>query len=226
MAAMLLPNSQSEYDRFSFSYGIKKKYRIIPNGIDRTLFGLTFTETMRDDHLILCVARIEGRKNQLNLIRALVNTSYRLVLIGARGTNQADYFEQCKQAAGPNIQFIDFLEQELLLEYYRKAKVHVLPSWFETTGLSSLEAAAMGCNIVITRKGDAYEYFKDEAYYCDPASPDSIFQVVDHAASNAVPPGLSERVREQYNWETAAKKTLEAYTEILQNPGQAGPVSG
>jgi glycosyltransferase involved in cell wall biosynthesis len=217
MARLLLPNSKSEYVRLAHSYGIQKKYRIIPNGIDKTLFAPAVAEISRDDRLILCVARIEGRKNQLNLIRAIVNTPYRLILIGAMATNQTDYYEQCTRAAGANIEFIDFLEQESLLEYYRKAKVHVLPSWFETTGLSSLEAAAMGCNIVITRKGDAYEYFKDDAYYCDPESTDSIFQAVDQAARNDIPQTLSSRIIEQFNWNIAAEKTREAYLEILQN---------
>ena len=215
-AGMLLPNSQNEYDRLSLSYGIHNRYRVIPNGIDKALFIPENTRALRDERMILCVARIEGRKNQLNLIRALADTSYRLVLIGAKSTNQMDYYHQCKDAAAPNIQFVDSMEQESLLDYYRKAKVHVLPSWFETTGLSSLEAAAMGCNIVITRKGDAFEYFGDYAYYCDPESPDSIFQAIDKAASDAVPAGLSDLVREQYTWEAAAKKTLAAYTEILQ----------
>ncbi len=72
-----------------------------------------------------------------------------------------------------------------------------MPSWFETTGLSSLEAAAMGCNIVITRKGDAYEYFGDYAYYCDPESPDSIFKAIEKAASNSILPGFPNWCREQ-----------------------------
>jgi glycosyltransferase involved in cell wall biosynthesis len=214
---MLLPNSKSEYDRLSHAYNIQQEYRIIPNGIDKMLFTPGTTEIPRDERLILCVARIEGRKNQLNLIRAMVDTPYRLVLIGAVSTNQVDYYEQCKQAAGPNIEFIDFLEQKLLLDYYRKAKVHVLPSWFETTGLSSLEAAAMGCNIVITRKGDAYEYFENDAYYCDPESPDSIFQAVEQAAGNSITNGLSSKVLKQFTWQIAAKKTMEAYVELLDN---------
>jgi glycosyltransferase involved in cell wall biosynthesis len=217
MAAVLLPNSKNEYERLFYSYGIQKKYRIIPNGIDSSLFKPRNTGVQRDDRLVLCVARIEGRKNQLNLIRAIAHTAYRLILIGAMSTNQMDYYEQCKSAAAPNIEFIDFLEQESLLDYYRKAKVHVLPSWFETTGLSSLEAAAMGCNIVITRKGDAHEYFKDDAYYCDPESPDSIFQAVDQAARDSIKGSLSSRVIEQFNWAIAAKKTREAYLEILQS---------
>ncbi|HEY2649776.1 MAG TPA: glycosyltransferase family 4 protein [Puia sp.] len=216
MTQMLLPNSKSEYERLSLTYNIQKKYRVIPNGIDKILFTPRTNETPREEQLILCVARIEGRKNQLNLIRAIVNTPYRLILIGAVATNQIDYYEQCKKEAGPNIEFIDFLEQELLLDYYRKAKVHVLPSWFETTGLSSLEAAAMGCNIVITRKGDAFEYFENDAYYCDPESPDSIFQAVDQAARNKTPEGLSKKILNQFTWEIAAKKTMEAYFEIFE----------
>ena len=217
MSQMLLPNSKSEYNRLSRAYNIQTNYRVIPNGIDKNLFTPGTIEIKRDERLILCVARIEGRKNQLNLIRAIVDTPYRLVLIGAVATNQVDYFEQCKRAAGPNIEFIDFLDQKLLLDYYRKAKVHVLPSWFETTGLSSLEAAAMGCNIVITRKGDAYEYFENDAYYCDPESPDSIFQAVEQAARNGIPEGLSSKMLNQFTWEIAAKKTMDAYGELLGN---------
>ena len=216
MAQMLLPNSKSEYERLRHSYGIQQKYSIVPNGIDNNLFIPRNTSILRDDRLILCVARIEGRKNQLNLIRAIVNTPYRLILIGAMATNQKDYYQQCKRAAGPNVEFIDFLEQESLLNYYQKARVHVLPSWFETTGLSSLEAAAMGCNIVITRNGDAQEYFEDYAYYCNPKSPDSIFKAIEKASSNSIQPGLSELVREKYTWEVAARKTLDAYVEILE----------
>ena len=217
LAGMLLPNSKNEYERLFNFCSIHAKYKIIPNGIDTKLFTPVKSQIVRDDRLILCVARIEGIKNQLNLIRAIANTKYRLVLVGAVSTNQMNYYNQCKQAAGPNVEFVDFIEQDLLLDYYRKAKVHVLPSWFETTGLSSLEAAAMGCNIVITRKGDAYEYFENDAYYCDPESPESIFQAIDQAASHKITEGLSSKVLNQFTWEIAAKKTMEAYLEILGN---------
>ena len=213
---LLLPNSNSEYHRLEKAYGITQKYIAIPNGINTNLF-IPSEKTQRDEHLILCVARIEGRKNQLNLIKALANTKFNLVLIGSSAINQKKYYQECLKFGGPNIRFVDFMEQKDLLDYYQKAKVHVLPSWFETTGLSSLEAAAMGCNIVITRKGDAEEYFGDYAYYCEPDSPESIYVAIENAAKNAVPPGLRELVIHNYNWEMAAQKTLDGYHQALLN---------
>jgi glycosyltransferase involved in cell wall biosynthesis len=64
--------------------------------------------------------------------------------------------------------------------------VHVLASWFETTGLVSLEAAMMDCNVVVTKKGDTVEYFSDMAYYCEPDDINSIRNAIEKAYNNPV----------------------------------------
>jgi glycosyltransferase involved in cell wall biosynthesis len=143
-AALLLPNSQSEYQRLVTCYGIEKAFKVIPNAIDPNLFNLTSSSSVKDSKLVLCVGRIEGRKNQLNLIQALNNTEFKLFIIGSFASNQPAYEKYCRSAAASNIKFINNIAQQQLVSYYKEAKVHVLPSWFETTGLSSLEAAAMG----------------------------------------------------------------------------------
>ena len=215
-AKTLLPNSENEYKRLANRYEINQKYKIIPNGIDENLFSNNEdVATLRENDLIICVARIEPLKNQLNLIKALNNTNYRLLIIGKPSTNQIKYYSKCRQQASSNIFFIDHIAQQDLIGYYRQAKVHVLPSWFETTGLSSLEAAAMGCNIVITDKGDTTEYFKDYAYYCQPQSPESILNAVKMASCDKVNKELELLVRNNYTWKIAGKKTFEAYKEIL-----------
>jgi glycosyltransferase involved in cell wall biosynthesis len=217
-ASLLLPNSNSEYSRLVQRYKTEQSYRVIPNGIDSSLFNFAGNgEEKKDDNLVICVARIEPLKNQLNVIRALNNTKFKLLIIGAASTNQKRYYEMCKKEATSNVIFINHLPQHELLQYYRKAKVHVLASWFETTGLSSLESAAMGCNIVITDKGDTKEYFGNYAYYCDPESIDSIFTAVTRASETAVDKGLQEMIAENFTWEIAAKKTQLAYREILSN---------
>jgi glycosyltransferase involved in cell wall biosynthesis len=215
-ASLLLPNSDSEYQRLAKRYGIEKAYRVIPNAVDEKLFSHKGLSSVKQTNLILCVGRIEGRKNQLNTIRALNNTEFSVIIIGAFASNQPKYKEACLNAAASNIEFINNIPQEQLLYYYSNAAVHVLPSWFETTGLSSLEAAIMGCNIVITDKGDTREYFEDMAFYCDPGSQESIRSAVIKAASNSFNESLRAKILREYIWPVTAAKTLDAYKLVLQ----------
>jgi glycosyltransferase involved in cell wall biosynthesis len=214
-AAMLLPNSFSEYHRLQRRFGVNCRYRVIPNAIDPDLFGLTGPDTGRERGLVLCAARVEGIKNQLNLIRAVNGSGLRLILIGAPAVNQRNYYEKCREAAGPAVSFMDAVPHEELAAYYRRAQVHALPSWFETTGLSSLEAAAMGCSIVISDKGDAKEYFGDKAVYCDPGSPASIRKALETAIREGPSPALREKILAQYSWQHTADATQQAYRTIL-----------
>lgn len=215
-AAMLLPNSHSEYRRLEKAYGVSQRYKAIINSFDPSLFKLQ-EGIVRDPHLVISVGRIEGRKNQINLIKALNNTKYRLIIIGSPGANTVNYDEACKAAAASNVSFVRNIPQRELLGYYQQAAVHVLPSWFETTGLSSVEAVAMGCNIVVTDKGDTEEYFENYAWYCDPASPESIYDAVDKAASAPFQQALQHKIVTQCTWENSARQTLEAYHQVLQS---------
>ncbi|HET7119107.1 MAG TPA: glycosyltransferase, partial [Hanamia sp.] len=134
---------------------------------------------------------------------------------GNYAVNQADYYVQCKKIAAKNIHFIDHLPHEKLIKYYQKAKVHILPSWFETCGLSTLEAAAMRCNVVITNRGYASEYCNGYAFYCDPSSPSSILAATDKASKAEYPKIFQQKIFANYTWRNAACKTLEAYQKIL-----------
>lgn len=213
-AAMVLPNSISEYERLSRIYQVKKEYAVVPNGVDETMF-YPGDEAQRNPRLVLCAARIEGIKNQLNLIRALNGTHFTVLMAGAPALNQKEYYQQCRKEAANNIFFNDHLPQDQLLNLYRQARVHVLPSWFETCGLSSLEAAAMGCNLVITDKGYTRDYFQNDAVYCHPEDPSSIHDAVVQAASQPTNKNLQDRILTQYTWRNAARLTASAYQKIL-----------
>lgn len=212
-AAIVLPNSESESRRVQQTYSgnnNKGNYMVVPNGINPGLFNCN-PVTKKDDLLVLCVARIEGIKNQVNLIKALNNTKFKLLIIGAHAPNQVSYYYECRNLAADNIGFIDHMPQNELVEYYERARVHILPSWFETTGLSSVEAAVMGCNIVITDKGDTREYFENEAFYCDPADPKSILNAVEKASKAPLNENLRQKILKNYTWKQAALQTLKAY---------------
>jgi glycosyltransferase involved in cell wall biosynthesis len=85
----------------------------------------------------------------------------------------------------------------------------------ETTGLSSLEAGAMGCNVVITDRGDTREYFGDRAFYCEPDSVDSIRDAIRSAYNAPACTGLTNHISKNLVWEKAVEKTLEGYRLAL-----------
>ena len=116
-----------------------------------------------------------------------------------------------------NVVFLGAIPHEELKELYRVAKVHALVSWMETPGLSSLEAAAMGCNIVVTKKGDTEEYFEDFAFYCEPDDVSTIKEAIDKAYSSPFKEELRNKILMNYTWEKAAESTLRGYYKALGN---------
>jgi glycosyltransferase involved in cell wall biosynthesis len=217
---VFLPNSQSEMNRVISDFTLlNPTYEVIPNAVDKKLFSETAVVIPSDiekyKDAILCVSRIEGRKCQLDIVRALKDTNYKILFIGKPGKNHQSYYEQVKNESNDNVFFISHITQEELLKYYQICKVHLLVSWMETPGLSSLEAAAMGKNIVITPNGDTRDYFEDLAFYCVPGDLDSIKDAVEKAFNVAVDPRLKERILNEYIWEKTAECTLKGYQKAL-----------
>ncbi|MBA3828780.1 MAG: glycosyltransferase family 4 protein [Taibaiella sp.] len=215
-SACLLPNSESEIKRFRNNYDLTPPYVVVPNGIDPDI-DIPVSYDRGNRTTVVCMARYEPIKNQLRLIQALNDTSYQLQLYGKPAANHYKYYEQCKITAASNVTVGGFLESDDLYAAYQHARVHVLPSYFETTGLSSLEAAVMGCNVVVTDKGDVRDYFGDNAWYCDPDDPASIKAAVDAAWQAPCNKEFQNYILQHYTWEKAAKKTLEAYSKVLPN---------
>lgn len=215
-AACFLPNSNSEMKRFGRAYNLNCNFHVVPNGIDSSMMGKAILPNSEYDGAVICIARFEPLKNQLSLIRALNGTSYKVFLHGKPAPNHAAYYKECIDAAGDNIQIRDWLEGDELYSVYAAAKVHVLPTYFETTGLVSLEAAFMGCNVVVTKRGDQEEYFKEDAWYCNPEDVASIKAALDAAYAAPYNPAFRERILKNYTWKRAAEETLKAYKKVLK----------
>lgn len=219
---VFLPNSVSEMNRVASEFKLKNyKFNAVPNSIDKNIFNDSkITETNKFEkyrNSIVCAARIEGRKSTLNLIKAVKQTNHTLVLVGNASKNQTSYVNQVKAELSDKIIFLGAISHDDLKELLEVAKVHALISWMETPGLSSLEAAAMGCNIVVTKKGDTEEYFEDYAFYCEPDNIDSITNAIEQAFNSEVNPKLKEKILNNYTWEKAAEITLEGYKKALNS---------
>lgn len=218
--SVFLPNSESEMKRVAKEFRLKKfDYVAVPNAVDKEIFNDSSTQSDNEysefQDCILCAARIEGRKSTLNLVKAMKGLPYKLVLVGKESPNQKEYVKKVHEEAGENVHYLGMLPHEELKKLYKRAKVHALISWMETPGLSSLEAAAMGCNVVITKKGDTYDYFEDMAFYCEPDDVESIQNAIKAAFTAEVNPALKQKVLNKYIWEETAEETLKGYKKAL-----------
>ncbi len=215
-ADLLLPNSTTEAALLTKDFSVPNE-RIVPvvNGFDATMATQSIPGLFKKAHglgdFILCAGRIEYRKNQLALIEALMDDPYPLVFIGR--SFDAGYTALCKTlgARRGKTFFIDHMDQPQLFNAYRDARVHALVSWYETPGLSSLEAGSVGTNLVVTHRGCTEEYFGSDAVYCQPNDLTSIRDAVRQAWDKPKSEALSKRIAATYTWDETGRQTLAAY---------------
>ena len=180
--------------------------------------GKLFRETFGLKDFVLCVGRLEQRKNQLSLLKALEDSDLELVFAGGGFSYGKAYAETCRnfRRTGKTV-FLDRISSELLTSCYEAAAVHVLPSWYELPGLASIEAASLGTPCVVTDYGTIRDYLGDFALYCIPGDTKSIRLAVERALklekNNSPRPDLSK-----FTWTNSAKKMIEIYQRALALP--------
>ncbi len=219
LADIVLPNSRIEAALLSVRFRVNpKKFFVVPNGVDKRFLEAKpdlFVEKYGVKDFILYVGKIEERKNVLALLKVCKEIELPTIIIGDGHPFKIDYFMKCRKIieSSRSIQFISSLshDSEELRSAYGAAKVFVLPSLYETPGLSALEAGLAGCNLVITRGGSTTEYFKNHALYIDPASKEDIKKKILEAYERPKNNVLKEHILNNYTWEKTAKRTLDAY---------------
>ena len=223
IADVLIPNSESESNQIERFFLVpKKKIVVIPNAVD-SIFARakpnSFIEKFGFQDFVLCVGRIEPRKNQLGMVRALSGTKVQFVIIGDPVKTYPEYYQACRKAAGNNIHFLGGIphDSEMLGSAYAACNTFLLASWLETPGLAALEAGLSGAKIIVTREGAAQEYFRDFVSYVDPNDSSDILRKTLTAVERPKDTLLQDHIRQNFLWEHTVKKTLEIYRKLLHN---------
>lgn len=223
----VLPNSRWESDFLSTIVGSKAMTTyVIPNGVDGNLretgeSAAWFREQWGVTHerFVLSVARFDHRKNNLGLIKGLLEAGVPAVLIGQPAPLHQSYYRECLREAARSgkIQIIsEALSHRSLAGAYKAAWVHALPSWLETPGLVSLEAALCGANLVLGESPPVREYFGDKGWYCNPGDVSTIAVALRGAIDaerNAL--DLQQHVESSFTWQQIARLQLDVYERVL-----------
>jgi len=224
----LLPNSWLELQAVrSDLHWDGDCFEVAHYGVDPRLFLDADPEPFREcfglrTPFVLQAGRIEPAKNQAMLCWALKDTNLPIVLIG-KSDHWPSYRELCSKISGNRLLVIDHLSQEQLASAYAAAAVHALPSWMETCGLVSLEAALSGTPLVGSTFGHELEYLEGDAWYADPANPDSIQRAVlaaiEAGRNSRQTQHMKRKVLERFNWEQTVDATERLYRRVLERRG-------
>jgi glycosyltransferase involved in cell wall biosynthesis len=219
-----LPNSFLEAAAMQRSLSLVEfPFSVVPYAAEPSVFLDADPQPFIDKYglkdFILQVGRVEPSKNQILTARALAGTDIPVVFIGA--TNNARYLEFCTNYGPKNLRIIPHLPHAELCAAYAAARVHVLPSWVETCGLVTMEAALADCNTVVSTVGYEVEYYRDLSYYCDPADIRSIRDATMLAFERYNEDEyrrcrLKQLILAEYTWPRAAQRTMKAYEHVLR----------
>lgn len=177
--------------------------------------GTLFEEEFNIKDFVLCVGRLEARKNQLMLLKALEDEDVPLVFVDGGFTYSDEYRQLCMnfKRKGKTI-FTGRLSDHFLVSAYKAARVHCLPSWYELPGLVTLEAARYGCQVIASSWGAISDYMKDSCTYCQPDDYNNINNaVMDAYRCNKT--NDSKIQAEKYTWEETAKNTSYIYKKVI-----------
>lgn len=228
-AAVLIAMSAGEANLLANDFEIdRERICIATDGINPIFANATadaFVKQYGMRDFVLCAARIEIRKNQWALVRALRDEDVTLVFAGE--TLAPPYRELCERAAQggrARVIFLPSLDAEMLASAYAAARVHALASWYDCAPFTPLEAAVAHCSIAMSTESGARDYFKDEAHYFDPADLDVIRRAVRAALDTPSSPAVRERLLRDCTWARCAEQTREAYARAqeLNNPQDDG----
>ena len=158
--------TQREKERLiNFYSASPTKIGVVPCGVDLELFCPMNQSTARrqlgfnpDDTLVLFVGRFDSMKGLDRLLEAMRYLKHRrhlrLIIVGGDGihTPEGQTLLRLARSFGveDSIAFIGRIEQKDLPLYYNAADVMVMPSYYESFGLVSIEALACGIPMALT----------------------------------------------------------------------------
>lgn len=154
----------------------------------------------------------DARKNVKRLIDASIKYGFNLKLGGKLRNKKEEELLKSWIGDNPNIEYVGYLTEEEKIILYKKAQVFALPSLNEGVGIVGLEAAAYGCDIVLTHLGGPQYYYNGKAYLVNPYDVDSIGNaIVSVLHGSTKQPDLSNYIAENYNIIHVSKLLEKAY---------------
>lgn len=210
-AALVLPVSEA-LRRGIEAHGIRARFRVVPNVVDTSLFrpgdgpreGLLavglFYEAKGFDVLLAALARLPDKH---------------LRLVGDGPLRGALEAEAARLGVADRVELHGLGPKGEVAELMRRARLVVVPSRFETSGVVAIEALASGTPVVASAVGALPELLADGGgVLARPGDPGDLAARIEEALATEVA-DVSERVRERHSPERVGAELAAVYRSVL-----------
>ncbi|MDH5506008.1 MAG: glycosyltransferase family 4 protein [Anaerolineae bacterium] len=233
-AAVTSP-SQVQADEVANDLGWEKgRIAVIPNPVAPVLLeaGREYIEEKNMDGtpIVLYTGRIAHVKGILTLLQSVTmvsesNPGVRFVIAGQQHASIDN--GSLNQALDTNntrahVTLLGHVPWDELVLWYRQATVFVMPSYYDTFGISCLEAMAFGLPVVASRAGGLPEVVEDgvTGILVPPKDPNALGTAIDHLLQN---PELRRkmgeagrnRVLRKFTADRVAEESMQIYKRVL-----------
>jgi D-inositol-3-phosphate glycosyltransferase len=201
------------------------KISVVPCGVNLEMFkpmgraAARRSLAMTDDKILLFVGRIDPLKGLDKLLESLSFIKYpgriKLVVIGGDedsrdAINRSQLIAEQLGVAG-NVSFLGTVKHHELPSYYNAADICVVPSYYESFGLVTLESLACGTPVVATDVGEMHHIIRPgvTGYIVDDNEPVKIAESIDRSLASIDGNDMSETVIrasvKEYAWSNIAE---------------------
>ena len=201
--------------------------RVVYNGIDVDLFKRVDGIAKEPNRLILVNSGEQSIKGVSYLLEALHllrdGIDVQLTVVGSLAPDGQCVKLIKEYGLGDMVAFTGRVTMEELVKHYLASEICVVPSLYEGFGFPAAEAMSCQLPVVTTSGGALPEVVGqdgDTGIMVPPADPDALAMAVkrllgDESLRRKMGEAGRKRVESNFTWEQAAKKTLEAYEEVL-----------
>jgi glycogen(starch) synthase len=209
----------------------RERIRIVGNGIDdsETARAAVRRKPQNDAPVVLYSGRFVDRKGIRELFQAIPRVlscvpNVRFVLAGGYGTAEQIeeiWLDDSLRQYSSQIHFTGWLTPDKVSEWYQRADILVMPSWYEPFGMVILEGMLHGLPIAATAVGgpvDILEHDKNALLFAPKdvdALADAILQLVSRPAlRHRVGQEAATEVRRHWLWPNIVKRMQAVYREV------------
>jgi glycosyltransferase involved in cell wall biosynthesis len=206
----------------------KKLSNVIPNGVPQAPLTSSIAYLKKigveTKGYILAVARFVPEKGLHDLIEAYRSSGIELpIVIAGDADHETAYSRNLKRLADQigKIKLTGYITGYPLFQLYRNARLFVLPSYHEGLPIVLLEAMSFGIPVLASDIVANKEVGLEDRRYFRKGDVDDLKEKLilslDSELSNSEKDYYHKVLKDNYNWDVIARKTVVVYKKVVEN---------